>query len=73
MSSIPLSVAVSRAIPFPVTLASIAVVQRTGTRTQVILQDSIGYATTYGVPSAEFAAIAAALKHAKKRRVQQRF
>jgi len=54
-------------------LTSIAVVHRTRTRTQVIQQDSISWATTCGVLSAEIAAIVVALKYAKDRRVQQRF
>ena len=54
-------------------LASIAVVQRTGIRTQVVQQDSIGWTTTCGVPSAEIAAIIAALRYVENRRAQQRF
>jgi hypothetical protein len=42
-------------------LAAVAVVQRTGIVTQVVRQDSIGWASTCGVSSAEIAAIAAAL------------
>ena len=45
-------------------LASIAVVRRTGIATQVVRQDSIGWASTCGVLSAEIAAIAAALEYA---------
>jgi ribonuclease HI len=45
-------------------LASIAVVQRTGIATQVVRQESIGWVTTYGVLSAEIAAISAALEYA---------
>jgi ribonuclease HI len=54
-------------------LASIAVVQRTGPRAQVVRQDSIGYASTCTVLSAEVAAIAAALKYAEEHRAQLRF
>ena len=54
-------------------LASIAVVQRTEARTQVVQQDSIGWVTTCRVLSAEIAAIVAALKYAKDHWVQQRF
>jgi hypothetical protein len=47
-------------------LASIAVVRRTGIATQVVRQDSIGWASTCGVLSAEIAAMAAALKYAQE-------
>lgn len=47
-------------------LAAIAVVQRTGIVTQVVRRDSIGWASTCGVLSAEIAAIAAALKYAQE-------
>jgi hypothetical protein len=43
--------------------ASIAVVQRIGIATQVVQQESIGWASTCGVLSAEIAAIPAALKY----------
>jgi ribonuclease HI len=46
-------------------LAAIAVVQRIGIVTQVVRRDSIGWASTCGVLSAEIAAIAAALKYAQ--------
>jgi hypothetical protein len=45
-------------------LASIAVVRRTGIATQVVQQDSIGWVSTYGILSAEIAAIVAALEYA---------
>jgi ribonuclease HI len=53
--------------------AAIAVVQRTGIVTQVVRRDSIGWASTCGVSSAEIAAIAAALKYAQEhlKQVQQ--
>jgi ribonuclease HI len=44
-------------------LASIAVVQRIGVATQVVQQESIGWASTCGVLTAEIAAISAALKY----------
>jgi hypothetical protein len=47
-------------------LAAIAAVQRTGIVTQVVRRDSIGWASTCGVLSAEIAAIAAALKYAQE-------
>jgi ribonuclease HI len=47
-------------------LAAITVVQRTGIVTQVVRRDSIGWASTCGVLSAEIAAIAAALKYAQE-------
>jgi ribonuclease HI len=47
-------------------LASIAVVQRIGAATQVVRQESIGWASTCGVLSAEIAAISAALEHAQE-------
>jgi ribonuclease HI len=47
-------------------LASIAVVQRTGIATQVVRQDSIGWASTCGVLSAEIAAMSAALEYAQE-------
>ena len=45
-------------------LASIAVVRRTGIATQVVRQDSIGWASSCGILSAEIAAIVAALEYA---------
>jgi hypothetical protein len=45
-------------------LASIAVVQRIGVTTQVVRQESIGWASTCGVLSVEIAVISAALKYA---------
>lgn len=47
-------------------LAAIAVVKRTGMFTQVVRQDSIGWASTCRVLSAEIVAIAAALKYAQE-------
>ena len=47
-------------------LASIAVVQRTGIATQVVRQDSIGWASTCGILSAEIAAMSAALGYAQE-------
>jgi hypothetical protein len=44
-------------------LASIAVVQRIGIATQVVRQDSIGWASTCGVLSVEIVVISAALKY----------
>jgi hypothetical protein len=46
-------------------LASIAVVKRLGIFKRVVRKDSIGWASTYGVLSAELAAIAAALTYAQ--------
>jgi ribonuclease HI len=47
-------------------LASIAVVRRTGIAVQVVRQDSIGWASTCGVLSAEIAAIPAALEYSQE-------
>jgi ribonuclease HI len=47
-------------------LASIAVVQRSGVALQIVRQDSIGWASTCGVLSAEIAAILAALEYAQE-------
>jgi hypothetical protein len=47
-------------------LASIAVVQRSGVALQIVRQDSIGWASTCGVLSAEIAAILAALEFAQE-------
>jgi hypothetical protein len=47
-------------------LASIAVIRRTGIATQVVRQDSIGWASTWGILSAEIAAMRAALKYAQE-------
>lgn len=51
-------------------LAAIAVVQRTGIVTQVVRRDSIGWASTCGVLSAEITAIAAALEYAQEHLTQ---
>jgi hypothetical protein len=47
-------------------LASIAVVRRTGIATQVVRQDSIGWASTCRILSAEIAAMSAALEYAQE-------
>jgi len=52
-------------------LASIAVVRRSGISTQVVRQDSIEWASTCGVLSAEIGAMLAALKYAQEH-LQQR-
>jgi hypothetical protein len=47
-------------------LASMAVVRRTGVTTQVVRQESIGWASTCGILNAEIAAISAALDYAQE-------